>query len=78
MDRPDWVSVPDWMCLGPALERQPAHALDALGDLRVATASWDASSRTALFERFASRALAGAPLPAAFVLALTDLLGAPE
>jgi hypothetical protein len=77
MDRPDWVSAFEWLRLGPALERRPVLAAsEALTDLKAATATWDAASRTALLERFASRAEAGAPLPAAFILALTDLLGA--
>jgi hypothetical protein len=77
MDRPEWVSALEWARLGPVLRCQPGLvARDALADLQAVTATWDAPSRTALLERFASRAEAGSPLPAAFILALTDLLGA--
>jgi hypothetical protein len=77
MDRPNWVSAPAWARLGPVLERQAAVAVrDALADLEAVSATWDARSRAALLERFAVRAEAGAPLPAAFILALSDLLGA--
>jgi hypothetical protein len=77
MERPDWVSEPAWVLLEPVLARACCPG-DALDDLRHVTATWDAAARTSLIERFASRARAGAPLPAALILALSDLLGAPR
>ncbi len=76
MDRPEWVPAPAWARLGPALGGQPAHALDALVDLEAATRCWDAAPRARLLERFSARAEAGVPLPAAFILALSDLMDA--
>ncbi len=76
MKRPDWVPASAWARLGPALSGQPGHALDALADLEAATRSWDGAPRIRLLEHFAARAEAGVPLPAAFILALSDLMDA--
>ncbi|MGI8622263.1 MAG: hypothetical protein ACR2NB_01970 [Solirubrobacteraceae bacterium] len=76
MERPDWVPAPAWARLATALRGQPGHASDALADLEAATASMDETTRRRLVDYFAGRAEAGAPLPAAFILALIDLLEA--
>ena len=63
------------MPLVRALEAQPAHAADALGDLEAVTASWSAERRAWLVVQVAERAGAGVPLPAALMLALGEVLG---
>ena len=73
MECPDWVTAPEWAHLSPVLGSGPA-AHDALDDLRAATETWAPVRRAQLIERFVGRAGSGAPLPAAFILALTDLL----
>ncbi len=74
MERPDWVSAPAWARLDIALRGQPEHAIDALADLEAASASMDERARDALVECFTRHARSGARLPAAFILALNDLL----
>lgn len=76
MERPEWVSAPAWGRLEAALRGQPEHAIDALADLEAASASMDGTVRSALVESFTRHAEAGARLPAAFILALNDLLEA--
>jgi hypothetical protein len=74
MRRPDWVPEPAWGRLDAALRAQPEHATATLDDLGVLGARWDAAARARLLERFCLRAERGAPLPAAFICALSDLL----
>lgn len=74
MQRPDWVPAPAWARLDTALRGQPEHALDALADLEAASASMDERARNALVECFTRHSESGARLPAAFILALNDLL----
>ncbi len=74
MDCPPWVPTSAWPHLEAALERQPAHAADALVDLEASTAGWDVECQLALLERFTAAAAAGIPLPAAFIYALTGVL----
>ena len=75
MDRPPWTSAIAWQRLEPALRAQAEHAADALIDLGAMTARWDAARRDRLLMRVADLALAGLPLPAALITALTELLG---
>jgi hypothetical protein len=74
MRRPDWVPGPAWRRLEAALRGQPAHARDALADLSACAAALDVSARDRLLERFCELAEAGAPLPAAFIVSVSDLL----
>lgn len=74
MERPDWVPAPAWARLDAALHGQPEHALDALADLEAASAPMDAGASLALVESFTRHAEVGVRLPAAFILALNDLL----
>jgi hypothetical protein len=74
MDRPGWIEPTTWKRLVLVLEAQPAHADDALGDLEAVTATWSAEARTRLLERVTHRAAGGAPLPAALMLALGEVL----
>ena len=79
MDCPDWLSATEWGRLEPVLRRWPADLVgEALDDLSAATATWDAARRGLLLEQFASHVEGGLVLPAAFILALTDLLGDPH
>ena len=75
MDRPDWIEPATWKRLALVLDAQPAHAADALSDLEAVTATWSTVSRTRLLERVAGRAARGVPLPAALMLALSEVLG---
>ncbi len=63
-----------WERLRPVLVAQPAHAADALSDLRVVTQCWDAERRSWLVHRVADRGRTGTPLPAALMLALCEAL----
>jgi hypothetical protein len=74
MRRPDWVPGPAWRRLEAALRGQPAHAADALADLTAAAASLDFGARDRLLARFVELAEAGVPLPAAFIVSVSDLL----
>lgn len=75
MRRPEWVPVPAWRRLEAALRGQPAHARAALDDLSAVVATWeDGAARERLLERFVGLAERGVPLPAAFILSLSDLL----
>ena len=70
------MPAPAWRRLECALRAQPAHAPDALADLRALTAGWSAPARLEALERFTVHARSGVPLPAAFIHAVSDLLGA--
>ena len=74
MRRPDWVPEPAWRRLDAALCRQPQHARDALADLAGVAVSLDGPDRERLLRRFTEHAEAGVPLPAAFILSVSDLL----
>ena len=74
MQRPHWVPRPAWRRLEVALRGQPAHACDALADLAACAASLDVSARDRLLARFCELAEAGVPLPAAFIVSVSDLL----
>ena len=74
MRRPDWVPGPAWRRLEAALRRQPAHACDALADLTGVAAALDQPARDRLLSRFTGLAEAGVPLPAAFIIGVSDLL----
>lgn len=63
-----------WERLLPVLLAQPGHAADALRDLAAVTASWDGGRRAWLVHRVADRGRRGAPLPAALMLALCEVL----
>ena len=76
MERPEWVPAPAWARLETALSGQPEHANDALADLEGAAEAMDLWARAALVDRFCVHAGLGVPLPAAFLLALNDLLEA--
>jgi hypothetical protein len=73
MRRPDWVPGPAWRRLDAALRGQPAHACDALGDLSAVAVGLDVSARERLLARFCALAEAGVPLPAAFIVSVSDL-----
>ena len=62
MDRPKGTSARDWA--------------QARADLAAVSETWDDAARAALTVRFTEHAATGMPLPAAFITALTDLLGA--
>lgn len=75
MERPEWVPVAAWRRLEAALCGQPAHAADALSDLGALVADWNCPTRARLLRRFVEHAERGLPLPAAFICAVSDLLG---
>jgi hypothetical protein len=74
MRRPDWVPGPAWRRLEAALREQPAHAQDALDELTALVATWSSAARARLLARFTELAESGVPLPAAFMLSISDLL----
>lgn len=74
MRRPDWVPEPAWRRLRAALSGQPRHAEAALEDLDALVATWDSDARERLLNRYLEHVERGAPLPAAFILSVSDLL----
>ena len=74
MQHPSWMSPEAWERLAPVLRAQPAHAADALSDLRAVTRCWDAKRRAWLVRRVADLGRLGTPLPAALMLALGEVL----